>query len=218
MQRETVVYNGFKFNRYPNSKHESNRRYYKGWVVLNGVRKKQYLHRYMWELAHGEIPKGYHVHHVDGNHDNNSLDNLALVLGKQHVTYHGKNRSAETEEKCEKALRDSSDKAAAWHRSAEGSAWHSQNAKKQMERREYKEYTCVNCGKTFTSRAIQGKKFCSNNCKSAWRRLSHVDDEERTCRICGTKFVVNRYALKKCCSASCSAKFRAQTRRLQHLN
>ena len=211
MQRETVVYNGFKFNRYPESKSESDRAYFRGWVRIDGKMRKEYLHRYMWEVAHGEIPKGYHVHHVDGNHDNNTIGNLALVLGKQHVSYHGKNRSEEVEAKCENALRDSSKKAAEWHRSAEGRAWHSQNSKKQMLRREYKEYTCIHCGKTFTSRAIQGKKFCSNNCKSAWRRSQRLDDVERTCEFCGTKFFVNRYAHKKCCSLSCAAKLRWQS-------
>lgn len=32
----------------------------------------------------GEIPKGYHVHHKDGNRQNNSIENLAILSTKEH--------------------------------------------------------------------------------------------------------------------------------------
>lgn len=38
-----------------------------------------YVHRQIWEAAHGPQPKGTAIVFVDGNHDNLNLDNLELV-------------------------------------------------------------------------------------------------------------------------------------------
>lgn len=54
-------------------------------------------------------------------------------------------------------------------------------------------------------------KFCSNNCKSAYRRKSGVDNEERICKICGEIFITNKYSKAKVCSKKCSAISRIQT-------
>lgn len=32
----------------------------------------------------GEIPKGYHVHHIDGNKQNNKVTNLSIISAKDH--------------------------------------------------------------------------------------------------------------------------------------
>lgn len=87
MQRETTTYNGFKFHRYPDAKCESDRRYFKGWAEIDGEWKKITLHRYIWLVERGEIPKGYHVHHIDGNVDNNTISNLALMLAHDHAVH-----------------------------------------------------------------------------------------------------------------------------------
>ena len=36
-------------------------------------------------------PKKYHIHHIDGNHYNNSKDNLKLILISEHLKYHSNN-------------------------------------------------------------------------------------------------------------------------------
>lgn len=36
-------------------------------------------HRAIWEKAHGKIPKGWVVHHLNGDMMDNSLENLAAV-------------------------------------------------------------------------------------------------------------------------------------------
>lgn len=60
-------------------------------VVLRGSRNKRrscYIHRLVWEAFVGEIPKGYIVHHKDGNKQNNSLSNLKLLSCKEHHDIH----------------------------------------------------------------------------------------------------------------------------------
>lgn len=47
-----------------------------------------YQHRVVWEQAHGPIPAGYHVHHIDENPANNSLENLRLVSMAEHRRLH----------------------------------------------------------------------------------------------------------------------------------
>lgn len=50
-------------------------------VSDTGPRKKRWvsLHKYIWEKAHGKLPKDKVVIFLDGDHDNYSIDNLAAV-------------------------------------------------------------------------------------------------------------------------------------------
>lgn len=208
MERETIIYNGFKFHRYPNGKQESDRKYYRGWVRIDGKLIKTYLHRYMWELANGAIPEGYCVHHTDGDYNNNTLANFSLMRADEHEKLHTELYGECTWKKIKKSLDDNRGKAAEWHSSESGREWHRENGKKFWKDKPMRTFICQVCGKTFESNSQQTPKFCSNNCKSEWRRQSGVDNEERICPICGTKFIVNKYSHKECCSRSCTAKNR----------
>jgi len=42
-------------------------------------------HRYLWEQAHGKVPKGYIVIFLDGRKDNFSLDNLTIVTKEEQI-------------------------------------------------------------------------------------------------------------------------------------
>lgn len=46
------------------------------------------IYRRLYEQAHGPIPKGYHIHHKDGNHSNNDLSNLIAITAKEHYDIH----------------------------------------------------------------------------------------------------------------------------------
>lgn len=54
--------------------------------TVNG-RKVSY-HRWVWEQAHGPIPPGMIVHHVDGDRRNNDLGNLRLMTHAEHARLH----------------------------------------------------------------------------------------------------------------------------------
>ena len=45
-------------------------------------------HRVVWEAAHGSLPKGWVVHHLNGIKDDNRLENLQAVPRKQHGEIH----------------------------------------------------------------------------------------------------------------------------------
>jgi hypothetical protein len=49
-------------------------------------------------------------------------------------------------------------------------------------------------------------RFCSNKCKSRWRRRSGLDDVERICEYCGKAFKVNKYKPTKYCSSLCASR------------
>ena len=167
-------------------------------------RKGKRLHRAVWEFHNGEIPNGYHIHHKDENRHNNDINNLELVYKSDHLSHHMSKE--ERKEVARESIKKAIATAPEWHRSAEGREWHSAHGKEAWEHREPITYTCVQCGKTFQTKNIYGKgvnQFCSNNCKSAYRRASGVDNEERTCPVCGKTFVVNRYSKNITCSREC---------------
>lgn len=59
-------------------------------VGLCGGERKQYnprIHRLVAEHFIGDIPKGYEVHHIDGNKQNNRVDNLKIVTKQEHAAY-----------------------------------------------------------------------------------------------------------------------------------
>lgn len=52
-------------------------------------RKNDVPHRRVFKKVHGRSPKpGYHVHHIDGNHQNNDPSNLIEVSAKDHYDIH----------------------------------------------------------------------------------------------------------------------------------
>ena len=55
--------------------------YHHAWLSKHPTRNETWL---LERLA-----DGFHVHHVDGNHDNNDPRNLILIDGKDHMILHG---------------------------------------------------------------------------------------------------------------------------------
>ena len=62
----------------------------KGWYITvnlidnSGKRNTLRIHRLVYENFAGEIPKGYHIHHKDGNKQNNMITNLEALSPKEH--------------------------------------------------------------------------------------------------------------------------------------
>lgn len=53
-------------------------------VDKNGTKKTLRVHVEVAKAFIGEIPKSYHVHHKDGNKQNNRVDNLEIISPKEH--------------------------------------------------------------------------------------------------------------------------------------
>lgn len=52
-------------------------------------RKVNKIHRRVYEQYHGiKIPKNYHIHHIDGNPNNNDISNLQCVSIQEHFDIH----------------------------------------------------------------------------------------------------------------------------------
>jgi hypothetical protein len=43
------------------------------------------LHRDVWELNNGKIEKGFDIHHIDGDKENNELSNLECLSKSEHT-------------------------------------------------------------------------------------------------------------------------------------
>jgi rubrerythrin len=197
---ETIEFAGVTFRRYPNAKGRTERVYFTPGIAdrAKGIGR---LHEEIWKAEHGPIPDGWHIHHKDEDPLNNELANLeALPAGEHHRHHHA--RPATPAKKAH--LDNVRHLAAEWHSSAAGTEWHAELARKQWTSRESRQWTCEHCGKPFEATTIQQPKYCSNNCKSAARRASGVDNETRTCVACGQAFVVNRYSRSKTCNGKCA--------------
>lgn len=84
--RETIIYNGKSYHRYPESKRRQLRVYF--WRHDKWKEPPFALHRQIWIDNFGEIPEGYVVHHKDENTLNNEICNLECMSRYQHNSNH----------------------------------------------------------------------------------------------------------------------------------
>lgn len=205
---ERMEWNGRKYRRYPESKCRTDRVYWHRSKRTGGI---AYLHRDVWEHHNGPIPNGFHIHHVDGDTSNNAIDNLECVTPKQHI---GERHKWDDERKRKQAAHLDSirDATKAWHRSPEGVEVHRRVGAMAYDSFKPTPKPCDHCSTVFHPRAIGNRdRFCSNACKSAWRRASGADNESRVCAICCAAFDANKYSKSRTCSRSCGNRARSRT-------
>lgn len=172
------------------------------------------LHRVVWEYYNCEIPKGYHVHHIDHNKGNNDISNLRLLTAEQHITVH-KDELTEDEKNWYRANLDTKarPKAKEWHKSKEGKTWHKEHYQRTKSKLHVKmEFTCEACGKRFVATKNGNNRFCSNSCKSAFCRKTGKNAEERICVICGKAFATDKYKCTQTCTPKCAAALKKMKR------
>lgn len=199
-----IYYNGLKFTR------DDFSGYY-----LNSTKRKR-LHRYIWECEVGVIPKGYHVHHIDHNKWNNNISNLELINKSRHASHHGSINAKDNYDKMIKNLNEvARPKASEWHGSVDGIEWHKEHYRKYGHKL-YISSTlkCIKCGVEYVT-TNKSSKFCSNKCKSKYRRDIGVDDVYRVCEVCGCNFKASKYSKTKTCSRSCGSRLSAITKKLR---
>lgn len=195
---ERLVWNGRKYRRYPNSRHEANRRYFQR-SFSGGT---AWLHRDVWEHHNGPIPDGFDVHHKDGDTGNNDIANLELLTRAEHVAQHPWGAQREADQRA--LLERIRPLTKAWHASPEGIAKHREAGSMAYAAFKPKKKRCEQCRKWFEARKIGNvDRFCSAACKAAERRDSGADNETRLCVVCGASFTANKYKAQKTCSRSC---------------
>jgi hypothetical protein len=163
-------------------------------------------HRHVWEKERGPIPAGWHVHHIDRDRGNNSIENLLCLSEEDHKQLHI-DEDETFERRAQRAawfMRHAHPAAKDWHQSAEGREWHRQHALRVAEEMQPKAYTCDRCAEQFETKPYGKNRFCSAACRAAWRRDQGLDDVTRSCSQCGEAFTVNRYRKTQTCSQSCA--------------
>jgi hypothetical protein len=197
---ESVIYNGITFRRYPESENWADRNYYRpnSTHIRNGVKA---IHIEIYQAHYGPVPKGYHVDHKNGDTGNNSKENLQALSPREHSDKHlSPERSQRAREHAERIRPLTKE----WHASPAGIEWHRQHAlNANFGHFTFGTRNCEQCTKPFEAKTNTAR-FCSNNCKTKWRRLAGFDDEERECAMCDTKFIVNKYSKTRTCSTLCA--------------
>jgi len=189
-----------------------NRKFYQDkktgyWISCDYPRTR--AHRWVWINIHGNIPKGYHIHHKDENKSNNSIENLELIEKSRHLSIHMQCpiRKKKAAENCNR-IRPLTK---AWHASEIGKIWHKLHALQfNFGNRSPKTYQCDQCANSFESSKPSNIRFCSNACKSAWRRKCGKDNTERVCEICKMPFITNKYSKVKFCGRRCPGRHTAE--------
>lgn len=149
----TIEYGGVLWTKYPNSKRRTHRVYYQRHEKWR--EPPVFLHRRIYEDNFGLIPKGYHIHHKDGNTENNAPSNLeALPPGE-----HGKITAKELMNDPERR-----EKAYGYRRSLE----YRRKASASQKNRKQVETVCELCGENFVTKCHTGKIRWCPECKKMW--------------------------------------------------
>lgn len=204
IQTETKVVrfiecDGFRF-------YEDKRGYWIGHV--GGKRKR--LHIYVWEKHNGEIPNGYHIHHIDHDSNNNEIENLVIMQKSEHLSLHGQIESHKAQAR-KLLAKHARPEAIKYHKSEKGREWARENYKTSLGllHQQRIQKVCQVCGKSFKCDACKtNTKYCSNACKSKARRISGVDSVKRICKACGKEFFTSKYSKAQTCSKKCTMKVR----------
>lgn len=209
---DLAVFEGYTFRRDKKTGY-----YLSSKKIKNGKRVR--LHVYVWEISNNQtVPEGFEIHHKDFNKYNNEPENLVALSPEEHAEIHKKAMTEEQKRELARRLEEKArPKALEWHGSKEGREWHKKHAIEIAEK--YKkgseaweniavEYVCDFCGKTFkTKRNAHKNHFCSNKCKTSYRRSLHLDDIEKICQKCGDVFIDDKYSVRKYCM-NCSPKLK----------
>jgi len=126
-------------------------------------------HVWVWINVNKDIKKGFHIHHLDGDKSNNSIDNLKEISAGDHTRLHcTEERKQMAREWCE-IIRHLTKE---WHSSEEGHKWHVEHGKRCWENKKVITINCLMCFKEVETKTYH-QKFCHQNCKAKYGRRAN---------------------------------------------
>lgn len=214
-----MVFNGRRYNRYPNAERRHLRLYY---IRTGG----ESLHRAVWAFHNGPIPDGMHVHHKDGDTLNNDIANLELVTPGEHLRAHGADERRRSNQQLDH-LAKIRELAKGWHSSPEGREWHSNNLRSMRARglagvpfskAASIKKCCVVCGSEFETKS-KASKYCSVACERVVQYKKKAElvvanaysraNAPQVCQHCGVVYTAVRkrmYCSERCGNAAFHAR------------
>lgn len=131
------------------------------------------LHRDVWEAAFGPVPACCHIHHRDGDPSHNALSNLECLPAVEHLSDTWREHRSGRSQHFTAAARS---KAAEWHASEAGRAWHRRQAKRSQSWTKWKREPkpCQHCGtiiQALVRKSGNAQKYCSDTCKALAYRV-----------------------------------------------
>ena len=78
-------------------------------LCKDGIRTHGAIHKWLYRQYFGDIPKGFDIHHIDLDPNNNNIKNLLMITHSEHISLHNKKgrakkASAKAAEKSSKAV------------------------------------------------------------------------------------------------------------------
>lgn len=200
---EYFDFEGFKYKRYPNAKLPRRRNYFQRHVKVEGKLTTTYLHREIWKTHHGEIPKGFHIHHKDGNPLNNAIENFECLSALEHRKKHADELGMTISE----YYKYVKSKGVSWNKTIEGRNFKSQQAKNIWKNRRPIPMICRFCNKSFSKHSTRGLKneFCSQNCTKRHGFMTGEYAIEKQCIECSNIFKCRPDKPRLTCSKACQS-------------
>ena len=126
------------------------------------------LHREKYKQEYGlteEQIKGYEVHHIDGNKDNNDISNLKLLSKGVHARHHLIDTRTKLIKKCECCGKEFKTyvKRSRFCSNRCDKYWRRNSGLYDVKR------VCKYCGKEFTCYKYKSTQFCSLSCSTSFR-------------------------------------------------
>lgn len=142
---EVVVFDGYRYRRYPDSPRRAHRVYF--------TRAGELLHRAVWKKHRGPVPEGWHVHHKEGaGHDTTDPDDLECLPPSEHHAKHRGTRAATGR----RTVAIAQEAAAASAQEVRGQA------------------PCAGCGAPVDYRKRRERHFCGGRCRTRAYRASRA--------------------------------------------
>jgi hypothetical protein len=168
-----IDFDGVRYYCDPQSKNRQKRSYFYCGSRQSRERGTSTYHRDLWIKNNGPVPRGFHIHHKDGNSMNNDLSNLECIDGKVHNSEHSKKMWAETPE----IFGDNLERARAgrfeWLKTDGAKAQFKKHGDMMRGVKIHKpiQVNCIYCGKEFTGNVLS--KYCSRQCRHRADRVAH---------------------------------------------